>query len=232
MIPLRVDARGTRVVVFTWLYGLACIAALIRLVTVPAPVATDLMYRLAVVPARLWSQGLLSEEALTLFTSTLLHAGWIHLVGNMLFLAVFGPSVESRLGWPLTALLLAGAGCAGALAFAWMNPLSTVPLVGASGAIAGLLGAQLIMAPRARVTTFVPAFISIEIASLPAVFVVGLWFATQVVSQVASVSSVTGRVDVAWVSHIAGFIVGLTMALAWRLATRSRAGRSTRRTKR
>lgn len=223
MIPLRVDSRGPKFVVFTWLFGLACVAALVRLVTLPTPVATDLMYRLAVVPSRLWTDGLLSEDALTLLTSTFLHAGWFHLLGNMLFLAVFGPSVESRLGWPLTAALMATAGGCGAIAFAWLNPDSAVPLVGASGAIAGLLGAQLVVAPRARVTTFVPAFVSIEIASLPALFVVGLWFATQVASQVASVSSVAGEVDVAWVAHIAGFVAGGALATAWKL---SPAGRS------
>lgn len=218
MIPLKVDTRGARTVVFSWLFGFVCIAALVRLVTLPTPIATDLMYRLAVVPKRLWDSGLISEDALTLLTSTMLHAGWFHLLGNMLFLGVFGPSVESRLGCMPTAVLMTGAGACGAIAFALLNPDSGVPLVGASGAIAGLLGSQLITAPRARVTTFVPAFISIEIASLPALFVVGLWFATQVASQVASVSSVAGAIDVAWVSHITGFIAGMVLTVMWRLA--------------
>lgn len=217
MIPLKVDARGSRRVLVTWLFGTMCIAVLLRLVTVPAPVATDLMYRLAVVPSRLWTHGLLSEEALTVFTSTFLHAGWIHLVGNMWFLAVFGPSVESRLGWFRTALLMVVAGSTGAVVFAAMHPHSGVPLVGASGAIAGLLGAQLVIAPRARVTSMVPALISIEVATLPVVFVVGLWFATQVVSQVASVASATGNVEVAWIAHIAGFATGTLLAAAWKL---------------
>ncbi len=176
------------------------------------------MLELAVVPARLFSLPILEGQPLTLLTSCLLHAGWLHLASNMLFLAVFGPAVESRLGWRTFTMLFIASGTIAALVFAWTQPESTVPLVGASGAIAGVLGAHLILDPRARITTLIPAVVSLEIASLPTAFVIGLWFLTQIASSVAAVTPETAQAGVAWTAHITGFCVGMCAALVIRLA--------------
>lgn len=211
MIPLRAQTRGPHRVVVVWVILALCVAALARLATLPEDRALEILTALAVVPARLLAAPL-SSQLLTLLTSCFLHAGWVHLASNMLFLAVFGPPVESRAGWAGFLVLYLVSGVAGAIAFALLNPISTVPLVGASGAIAGVLGAHLVLDPRGRITTLVPAFISIEIASLPAVFVIALWFATQIVSHLASVAPSASTQGVAWSAHIAGFVAGGLMA--------------------
>jgi membrane associated rhomboid family serine protease len=189
---------------------------LIRLATLPDERAVQIMLALAVVPARLLEEPW-GGQALTLLTSCFLHAGWVHLLGNMLFLAVFGPPVESRLGWWRFSALFAAAGVVGALAHVWARPDSLVPLVGASGAIAGVLGAHLVLEPKAKVTVLIPAFVTLEVASLPAAFVIALWFALQVASNVASVTSQTPVDSVAWMAHIAGFVAGVIMVIPARL---------------
>jgi membrane associated rhomboid family serine protease len=216
-------------VVVVWVLIAACIAVLVRLVSLPDARASIVMLELAVVPSRL-SATWLSPQLLTLLTSCFLHAGWVHLAGNTLFLAVFGPPVEARLGWRAFLALYLACGVAGCLAFTLLHPQSAVPLVGASGAIAGVLGAHLALEPRARVTTVVPAFVSVEVASLPAAFVIALWFAFQIASTLAPVTSAGAQTGVAWAAHIAGFAAGVALALppavasAWGAASR-RAGR-------
>jgi len=213
VIPLRAQTHGTHHVVATWLLVLVCTGVLVRLATLPDSLAVQIMLQLAVVPARLLDAPLWSTQPLTLMTSCFLHAGWVHLASNMLFLAVFGPPVESRLGWRAFIGLFVASGVLGALAFVLVEPGSTAPMVGASGAIAGVLGAHLVLEPKARITTLIPAVVSLEIASLPAAFVIVLWFVTQVASNVAPVGAQSSQVSVAWMAHIAGFLAGLVLAL-------------------
>jgi len=226
VIPLRAQGRGRHLVVVTWVLVLVCTAVLVRLATFPAQLASQVMLQLAVVPARLLGAQLPSAQLLTLITSCFLHAGWVHLASNMLFLGVFGPSVESKIGWRAFTGLFLASGVIGAATFALSEPTSTAPLVGASGAIAGILGAQLVLEPRARITTLIPAVVSLEIASLPAAFVIVLWFMTQIASNLAPITDHASGTGVAWMAHIAGFTAGVLLMVPVRFARRNdRTGR-------
>ena len=143
-----------------------------------------------------------------LLTSMFLHGGWMHIISNMLYLWIFGDNVEDRLGLPVYAAFYLVAGIGASLAQVAINPASTIPTIGASGAIAGVLGAYLVMFPKTRVRTLILAFRFIRIVELPALVVLGLWFVLQIFSGLASVTSMaTG--GVAWFAHIGGFVIGL-----------------------
>jgi membrane associated rhomboid family serine protease len=215
-----------------WIIAAANTAVLVRLAILPPDHALRIMDALAVVPSRLLTSSAWPNQALTLVTATFLHAGWVHLAGNMLYLLVFGPAVQARLGWLRFVALYLLAGAAGSIAFALSSPGSSSPLVGASGAIAGILGAHLILDPSSRITTLVPILIVFEVASLPAAFVILFWFALQVASTVAPVAGPSAAVQVAWLAHIAGFATGFALAIPAAIVDRLKARRSRKRSTR
>jgi membrane associated rhomboid family serine protease len=144
---------------------------------------------------------------LTILTSMFLHGGFLHIAGNLLFLWVFGNNVEDALGRLRFLLFYLGCGVAAALAQTLLSAAagdSLVPMVGASGAIAGVLGAYMVLFPRARVLTAIPIFIFVRLVLLPAGFFIGLWFALQVLYALAGA---TGS-GVAFFAHVAGFVAG------------------------
>ncbi|WP_030381361.1 MULTISPECIES: rhomboid family intramembrane serine protease [unclassified Streptomyces] len=149
---------------------------------------------------------------LSVFTAMFLHSSWLHLLGNMLFLYIFGNNVEDRLGHLRYLLFYGVCGYASAYGFALTDPSSTTPLIGASGAIAGVLGAYLVLYPRARVWVLVPFLIFLPLR-LPAWIVLGLWFVLQAFYSAGRGVSDAGAV--AYVAHVVGFAVG--MLLAWPL---------------
>jgi len=155
----------------------------------------------------------LSGLVVPFFTSMFLHGGWLHLIGNMLYLWIFGDNVEDRLGHfrYLVFYLLCGIGAG--FAHTIMNPITTIPSVGASGAIAGVLGAYVVSYPGARVLTLVPIFIFIQFIELPAWLVLGLWFLTQFLSGTASLAVTTSANTggVAWWAHVGGFLIGILL---------------------
>jgi membrane associated rhomboid family serine protease len=149
-----------------------------------------------------------------IFVSMFLHGGWLHLLGNMLFLFVFGRSIEDRVGhFPFLFLYLAS-GIAAALAQIVVNAGSRIPTIGASGAIAGVLGAYFVCYPRARITTLIPLFIFFWTIELPALLLLGYWFLIQFFAgfQTLSIQTATGR-GIAWWAHIGGFVTGALLAL-------------------
>jgi rhomboid family protein len=147
---------------------------------------------------------------LSVLVSMFLHAGWLHLLGNMLFLAVFGNNIEDRIR-PLPYLLFyLFCGYVAAYGFAAANPASTQPLIGASGAIAGILGAYLVLYPRARVWSLVPFLFFIPLR-IPAWLVLGLWFVLQWAYSAGYASAGVG--SVAYVAHIFGFVTGALIGL-------------------
>jgi membrane associated rhomboid family serine protease len=150
---------------------------------------------------------------LSVLYSMFLHGGWLHLLGNMLFLWVFGNNVEDRLGRLRFALFYLICGYAASYAFALANADSTQPLIGASGAIAGVLGAYLVLFPRARVWSLVPVLFFIPLR-LPAWFVLGSWFVLQWLY--SSGYTVSGAGSVAYMAHVIGFVVGALIALPLR----------------
>jgi membrane associated rhomboid family serine protease len=158
-----------------------------------------------------------------LFTSQFLHAGWLHAIGNMLYLWIFGDNVEDRLGHRAYLLFYLGCGAAAALLHALFNPFSNVPMVGASGAIAGVMGAYFVLYPHSRVLTAVFLVIVFDIVEIPAVFFLGIWFLMQLLSGVGSlgVSHAAGGGTAFW-AHIGGFVVGAAIGFVLRATDRGR----------
>ncbi len=142
-------------------------------------------------------------------TATFVHGGWFHVLGNMLFLWVFGDNVEDRLGHARYLLFYLLAGVAGGAAHIITNPASTVPVVGASGAVAGVLGAYIIAFPHSRILALVPLLIIFWLAEIPAIIFIAIWFVLQLFNGVASLGG--SAAPVAWWAHIGGFIVGAVL---------------------
>lgn len=164
------------------------------------------------------------EAAPTLLTSLLLHGGFLHLTGNMLYLFIFGGGVESKLGHVRFLALYFLCGIAGSLVHAAMYPDSQIPSIGASGCIAGVLGAFLVLEPRARIITLVPFVVSWAMMEIPALILLPLWFVLQFLNGFTTLASARGTQEVAavaWWAHIGGFLFGSAAAFLWRARTRS-----------
>jgi membrane associated rhomboid family serine protease len=151
-----------------------------------------------------------------IFTSMFLHGGWAHLLGNMLYLWIFGNNIEDLLGRGRYLLLYLSCGVVAALAQAFSSPSSHIPMVGASGAIAGVLGGYLLLYPRANVHCFVWIVIFFRIVNVPAWAMLGLWFAMQLIS---GLSVAAGTPGVAFWAHIGGFVTGLILVNLLRPST-------------
>jgi rhomboid family protein len=220
VIPLR-DANPTRrtplvtlsliiacFVVFAWELGLMASGGETAL--------GDFITTWGVVPANLaaaWSQGdYLSRETATLVTSQFLHGGWLHLLGNMLYLWIFGNNVEDRFGRPgFLGFYLLGGALAG-LSQVAIDPTSTVPTIGASGAIAATLGAYFLLFPRARITSLVFLGFFYQLIDVPAVIVLGFWFVIQLINGLTALGVTETGGGVAFFAHVGGFVVGAVMA--------------------
>ena len=150
------------------------------------------------------------SSVVNLFTSMFMHGGFLHLGGNMLYLWIFGNNIEDRLGRVKFVFFYLASGIVASLAFIATDPQGDIPLVGASGAIAGILGAYLVSYPRARVVTVLFIFYFIRIARIPALFVLGFWFILQVFNGLPALGS-SGGGGVAWFAHIGGFLFGLVV---------------------
>jgi len=146
---------------------------------------------------------------LTLLSSQFLHGGLLHLASNMLYLWIFGDNVEDRLGHGRFLALYLGSGIAAAVAQILVAPSSSVPMVGASGAIAGVLGAYLLLFPTARIVTLVPLGFLMRVIELPALLFLGLWFAIQWLQGLMTIGQVAETGGVAFWAHIGGFISGM-----------------------
>ncbi len=149
----------------------------------------------------------------TLVTALFIHAGWLHLGSNLLFLWIFGDNVEDRLGHLRYLLFYLVCGVAANLVQVYTMPLSEVPLVGASGAIAGVLGAYVVMYPRAWVSVLVPIFFFLWPIDIPVIAMLGFWFISQLASGLAAITEASHATGgVAWWAHIGGFLVGMVLA--------------------
>jgi hypothetical protein len=175
-------------------------------------------YTMPQIAARLSFGGLV----VPIFVSMFLHGGWLHLLANMLFLFVFGRSIEDRFGHLKFLLIYFLGGLGGALVHIVLNAGSRVPTIGASGAIAGVLGAYFVSFPSARITTLIPIFFFFWTVELPALLLLGYWFLIQFFSgfQMQTIQSATAG-GVAWWAHVGGFIVGVLLALTLRPRRRS-----------
>jgi len=236
VIPLR-DANPTRrTPVITLAIIAACVVVYGYQVLLLAQGGDDALdafiTRWGVVPAELVdalrSGSFASMETVTLVTSQFLHGSLVHIAGNMLFLWIFGNNIEDRFGrLAFLAFYLVGGVVAG-LTQVVIDPTSTVPTIGASGAIAAVLGAYLVLFPGARVTTAIFLIFFYQLIEIPAIFVLGFWFALQLFDGIGSLGAMgqatTG--GVAFFAHIGGFIFGAAIALLVRAVAGRPAGRT------
>ena len=158
------------------------------------------------------------------FTSMFLHGGFLHVAGNMLYLWIFGDNVEDRMGHGRFLAFYLLCGTAAALGQTITVPDSTIPMVGASGAVAGVMGAYFVLYPHSRIVTLLP-FIFIQIVEVPAVFFLGLWFVMQLLSGVGSIATATANQPsggVAFWAHVAGFAAGVAGVFVFRRPQRQR----------
>lgn len=217
MIPIRDQIPTQRVPVVN--YVLIAVNILVYVVQwLAGPYQETLVYQFALIPAQLTTGPDLGDIA-DIFTGMFMHAGLAHLGGNMLYLWIFGDNVEDSMGPGKYLLFYLVGGVVASLAHILTNPASQIPTVGASGAIAAVLGAYLVLYPQSRVATLIPLGLYMRIAMLPAIIVLGLWFVLQLFSGVMSL----GGPDVGGVAfwaHIGGFVAG--MVLAKLLASRRR----------
>jgi membrane associated rhomboid family serine protease len=151
------------------------------------------------------------EPLMTIVTSMFIHGGILHIVGNMLYLFIFGAAVEYRMGAARYLTFYLAAGIAAALATVWIAPESYVPVIGASGAIAGVLGAYFILYPRGRILTILPIFIFIQFIEIPAVIYLLFWFAIQLYAGLEEGGQAGAMGGVAWWAHVGGFMFGVAL---------------------
>lgn len=161
----------------------------------------------------------------TVFTSMFLHGGLLHVAGNMLYLWIFGDNVEDRMGHGRFLVFYLLCGVAAALAQTITAPDSVVPMVGASGAIAGVMGAYFVLYPKSRIVTLIPLFFFFQVIEVPAILFLGIWFLMQFVSGVGSIVTTAGggpAGGVAFWAHVAGFVAGISGVIVFRRPERQR----------
>ena len=214
MIPLRdnIPARTTPYVN----YALIAICAVVFLAQMSAEAGLGLVREYGMIPHRvLDGNGRLPPAAvpdwLTLLTCIFLHGGWLHFLGNIWFLWIFGDNVEDRMGHLGYLAFYLGAGVIASAAHLMTNLDSTLPTIGASGAIAGVMGAYMLLYPKAKVLTLIPLFVILYTIVLPAPLFLGIWFLLQFFQGVMSVAGVQAG-GVAWWAHIGGFVIGFAVA--------------------
>ncbi len=214
MFPISDDNPSRIRPTVTWVLIAACILVFLWQMSLDAGAGRVAVFKLGMIPARLFGFRELPAELAatpawaTVFTSMFMHGGWMHLGGNMLFLWIFGDNVEDAMGHVRFALFYLMCGAVAALTQAFLNTDSIIPMIGASGAISGVLGAYLLLYPRATVRVLIFLGIIFWFARIPAMFVLGFWFITQLVSAAATPAGVPG---VAFWAHVGGFAAGMAL---------------------
>jgi rhomboid family protein len=214
MIPLRdiIPSRTTPVVTIT----LIAINVLVFLYELSLGRAVDAftLYWGLVPAAFSW---------VTVVTSMFLHGGFMHVAGNMLYLWIFGDNVEDRMGHGRFLVFYLLCGVAAALAQTITQPDSVIPMVGASGAIAGVMGAYFVLYPRSRIVTLIPLFFFFQVIEVPAILFLGIWFIMQFISGLGSIVTVAGNTGgIAVWAHVAGFVAGISGVVVFRRPERQR----------
>ncbi len=213
MLPLRDDNPRLTTPFFTVLLILSNVGVFLYQLSLSPPAEQQFVYSFAMIPARIplafTSPSItLGQAFVPLVTSIFLHGSWLHLLGNMWFLWVFGDNIEDSFGHFNYLLFYLVCGVGASLVHTVANLYSREPAVGASGAISGVMGAYIVLFPRARVITWVPPFF---ILPLPSVVVLAIWFAEQFLSGISTLGG-HGAGGVAWWAHIGGFIIGALLA--------------------
>ncbi|HEY5517567.1 MAG TPA: rhomboid family intramembrane serine protease [Coriobacteriia bacterium] len=220
MFPLRDENPTARLTWMTWLLLAVNVAVFAWELRVQAAGGTQALAAFTASfsfdPAALAAAPGSPRVWLTLLTAMFMHAGWVHLGGNMLYLGIFGNNVEDRLGpWGFLGFYLA-CGLLASLAEAFGTGFPHAEMLGASGAIAGVLGAYLLLYPRARVVTAVFVIFIVELARIPAWIVIGVWFVLQLGAGIAAIGPGAAQTGVAYLAHVGGFLAGMVLiAPAW-----------------
>jgi membrane associated rhomboid family serine protease len=213
VIPIRDTIRSRTAPVVT--VALIVVNVLVFLHEIAlGPYVERFVYAYGLIPRRFvdWPGGALDPlRFLPLFTSMFWHGGWLHLISNMLYLWIFGDNVEDRLGHLRFLLFYVAAGAAAGLTHVALSPTSTLPTVGASGAIAGVLGAYLVTFPRSRVLTFVPIFFLPWFVEIPAFVYLIFWFLLQLLEGLGSLGAAVETGGVAVWAHVGGFVAGVVL---------------------
>ena len=219
MIPLRDDNPTTIKPIVTISFIVLCSLIFLWQLSLGANGFRGAVMSLGVIPATLFGDKNLPPElalvppTMTVLTSQFLHGSWMHLIGNMLYLWIFGNNVEDAMGHARFAIFYLLCGIVAALAQALPNPDSTLPMIGASGAISGVLGAYLLLFPHARVLVLIPLGFYSRLVPLPAMVVLGFWFVLQLISSALADPRAGG---VAFGAHIGGFIAGMVLLLLFK----------------
>ncbi len=214
MIPLHDDNPTELTPLFTIFFIAICILIFFWQMSLGGQGNQAAVYSLGVIPAVLLNKISLPPELalvpaeLTVFTSMFMHGGLMHLAGNMLYLWIFGNNVEDAMGHLRFVIFYLLCGIAAVFGQVLQNPASEIPMIGASGAISGVLGAYLLLYPHARILVLIPLGFYAHMVRLPAGLVLGIWFAIQIFSSMAADPNSAG---VAWFAHIGGFIAGLAL---------------------
>jgi membrane associated rhomboid family serine protease len=216
MIPLRdvIPSRSTPIVT-TSLIGMNAVVFAYQFLLGDAE-GQAFIFRWGLVPAMF--------APLNVVTSMFLHGGLLHFGGNMLYLWIFGDNVEDRMGHGRFVAFYLLCGGVAALSQTWANPEFQIPMVGASGAIAGVMGAYFVMYPHSRIVTLIPIFVFMQLVEIPAIIFLGLWFLLQFVSGLGSSLSPQAGMSggIAFWAHVAGFVAGMAAVHAFRRPERQR----------
>jgi len=208
LIPLYDTIRSRRFPFVNWMLFLANAAVFWFELQLGEDALRNFIFTWGLVPAELMSNS--QEEWLTIFTSMFLHGGWFHIISNMWVLYIFGDNIEDRLGSTRYLLFYLLSGVAAAFLQIFVVQGSSDPMIGASGAIAGVLGAYLISYPGARIASLVPILFIFTIVDVPAVIFLIFWFVSQLYSGLFAIQGGSAS-GIAWWAHIGGFIFGLIM---------------------
>ena len=215
MIPLRDNIPSYRTPIVTVGLIAANILVYVSQLMLPPQEAVQFVHLYGLIPLEISGGDLLVPHPVplyaTVFTSMFVHGGLFHLGGNMLYLWIFGDNVEDRIGRLKFLVFYLLSGLAAAATQIWTDPASKIPMVGASGAISGVLGAYLFLFPHARVLTLIPLGFFYRIVEIPALIVLGFWIVVQVLNGVGTLGVQVG--GVAWFAHIGGFVAGLVMVV-------------------
>jgi len=210
MIPISDNIPGERPPVVTIML-IVVNTAIFFLEVMLGPFTDTLIQTFGIVPAQITTQWYNPFVLATLFTAMYLHGGWSHLIGNMLYLWIFGNNVEDRMGSIRFFIFYTLCGILAGLAEVVAAPNSNIPGIGASGAIAGILGAYLLLYPRASVRVLIPLPILYTTIAVPAIIVLGSWFIIQFFNGLASLQVTIQTGGVAWWAHIGGFVAGMLL---------------------
>lgn len=209
MFPIRDTNPSSTTPIITFLIIGVNVLVFLYEVSLPAPQLNRFLQSFGVIPA-VFVDRFGAFEVLTLFTCMFLHAGWMHLISNMWALFIFGDNIEDRLGHFRYLVFYLLCGVAAGLTQIFLSSHSTIPTVGASGAIAGVLGGYLLLFPHARVLTVIPIYFILRFIEVPAIVYLIFWFASQFFTGIFSLNARSAEEGgVAWWAHVGGFLMGL-----------------------